>query len=185
REGEIRVEPDCLVEVPDGAVVLALVSIGGAPAVEGDRVIRVELDRLIVVPDGVVVLALVAVRVTAVDKSEGIIRVELDRLIEVLDGTVILVLVSVGIAAVGQGESELLWGLLARLDDRRAGIYDELEVRPRPDLAMLVVECTPLPLSVPILCRCHARQHEEDNRQNGQPTGPHVLLQMTFRCRRI
>jgi hypothetical protein len=28
-------------------------------------------------------------------------------------------------------------------------------------------------------------QREDDNRQNGQPTGPHVLLQMTFRCRRI
>jgi len=56
--GVIRVEPDGLVVVLNGAVELALGSVGEAPAVEGSGVIRVEPDGLVEVLNGAVGLAL-------------------------------------------------------------------------------------------------------------------------------
>jgi hypothetical protein len=53
-----RLEPDRLIVVLEGAVVLALSLIDGAAIVEGMGEVWIELDRLIEVPDGAIVLAL-------------------------------------------------------------------------------------------------------------------------------
>ena len=57
--GVFRIEPDRLVEVGDGAVVVALVALGDAAVGVGDGVFRIEPDRLVEVGDGAVVVALV------------------------------------------------------------------------------------------------------------------------------
>jgi hypothetical protein len=114
--------------------------------------------------DGAVVLPLVGVSLGAVGESEGIIRVELNCLIKVLDGAVVIALVAVGIAAVGEGGSGLLFALLARIDDRRARIDDDVQAGFRPKLAMLVVKRASVPLLVAILGRFRSRQQERDNR---------------------
>jgi len=74
--GVIRVEPDGLVEVLNGAVGLALFKVVEAPDDEGRGEIRVELepDGLVEVLNGAIVLALAIVGIAPVEKGLGEIR---------------------------------------------------------------------------------------------------------------
>ena len=61
-ESEFRIEPDGLVEILNGAVVVALLVIGKAAVVVGDRELGIELDGLVEILNGAVEVALVAER---------------------------------------------------------------------------------------------------------------------------
>jgi hypothetical protein len=54
----VRVKPDRLVIILDGAVVLAFGFIGNAAVVEHHCVVRIKSDRLVIILNGTVVLAL-------------------------------------------------------------------------------------------------------------------------------
>jgi hypothetical protein len=62
--GKLWIEPERLVEVPDGAVVLAFCPIRNSAVVERHDVLWIELDRLVEVLDGAVVLAFVRVLIS-------------------------------------------------------------------------------------------------------------------------
>jgi hypothetical protein len=91
--GVIRVEPDSVVVVLNGAVVLTLATVVNiTPAEEGIGSIRVEPNGLVVVRNGAVVLADAGVGSSAADKRFDEIRSEPDGLVEVLNGTIVLAL---------------------------------------------------------------------------------------------
>jgi hypothetical protein len=86
----VRIEPDHLVIILDGAVVLALDSIDAAPAVVGMAIFRIEPDCLVVVLDGKGVVALALVGEAPADVGERYFRIEQDRSVEVLDRPVLV-----------------------------------------------------------------------------------------------
>ena len=134
----MRVEPDRLVVIGDGAVVLAFGSVGVAAVAEGCGVVRIEPDRLVVVLDGAVELALVVVSDAAVVEGRGRFWIELDRLVVVDDGTVERVLGCGSDTPVVEGRGEIPSGkfldrvgtsedLLVPRDVRIAGAFPSLE----------------------------------------------------------
>ena len=88
--GEFGIEPDRLIVVGDGAVVVALVAVGVAPIVEGHDEFWIEPDRLIVVGDGALVVALFVMSGTSIVEGHGQYGIEPDRLIQVGDGAVVV-----------------------------------------------------------------------------------------------
>jgi len=87
-----------LVEVLDGALVVADVAIGQAAAVIGDGVVAVELDGAVVIRNGAVGLALGAIGHAAIEVGEAVIGVEFDRLAQDIDGALVVALVVIDVA---------------------------------------------------------------------------------------
>src|SRR5215471_1780949 len=85
--GMLRVEPDRLVVVGDGAVEIALLLIGDGAVVEAVGV-GLEADRLAVVGDGPVVIALGVIGLAAVVDGVDIAGIEPNRLVVILQGAV-------------------------------------------------------------------------------------------------
>jgi hypothetical protein len=101
----LGVQSDCLIEVGDRAVVLALVREGSTAAVECFRIVRIEFDRSVVIFDGVVVVTLFAIRIAAIVEGSGVLRIELNRLVKVLNGAIVVALAAIrnAVAVVGIG----------------------------------------------------------------------------------
>jgi hypothetical protein len=86
---ELRIDAQRLLIIGNGAIEIALLAIGGAAIVVGERKSRIERDGAIVIGDGaVIVAALVIVGVAAIGQ-EIRLRLELDRFVIVGDGAVI------------------------------------------------------------------------------------------------
>src|ERR1017187_7990111 len=98
--------------------VFAFVQIGVAAIVKGIGVVRTKLDRLIEVLNGGVVFAFVQVSVAAIVEGIDVVWIELDRLIAILQRAIILALVRISPTAIAEGDGEVIFRLLARLDDR-------------------------------------------------------------------
>ena len=71
---EVGIEPDRLIVVGDGAIVVALGVMGGGAAHEARRAPRIEPDRLIEARDGAVEVAPGELRVAAVEIGAGMVR---------------------------------------------------------------------------------------------------------------
>ena len=102
-KGELGIEPDRLVVVGDGAVIVRLGGIGEAAVVEGRGRLWIEPDRLVVVGDGAVVVLLGGIGEAAIVEGMDIFRIEPDRLVVVGDGAVVVLLGGIGEAAVVEG----------------------------------------------------------------------------------
>nr|WP_249166746.1 hypothetical protein [Bradyrhizobium sp. JYMT SZCCT0428] len=83
-------EPDRLIVVDDGPVVIALGVVGVTPIVEGHDELWIEPDRLIQVGASAVVVALLVISGTSIVEGHGQFRIEPDRLIQVGDGAVVV-----------------------------------------------------------------------------------------------
>src|SRR5689334_8004777 len=101
--GILRIEPDCLVEVRDRPVEVALGAPGAAAVVVGVREFRTKPDRFGIVRDGAVEVVLGFPNKAAAVIGFGILRIEPDRLVEVRDGPVVVALGGPGGGAVGVG----------------------------------------------------------------------------------
>ncbi|WP_245429816.1 hypothetical protein [Mesorhizobium sp. WSM3859] len=88
----VRLQLQPIVEIGDGAVIVAFAGPDQSAIVEGSGILRVELDRLAVVPNGIVVLALVGICDTAIVVIFAILGIEADRLAEIGDRFVLIAL---------------------------------------------------------------------------------------------
>ena len=80
-----RGDPNRLIIVDDGAVVVALLRVGQAAIVEIGRLRRFELDRLALIGDRLSVAAELLVGRAAIGVAAVAAGIELDRLVTVLD----------------------------------------------------------------------------------------------------
>src|SRR5262245_37810034 len=88
--GNRRIEPDSLVIVSDGALVVSLRAVRVASVVVGLGMARIGPDRLAIVGDSAVVVPLGPVRVASVVVGLGLARIEPDRLAIVGDSAVVV-----------------------------------------------------------------------------------------------
>src|SRR5262249_22605447 len=79
--GVFRIEPDRLIVIRDGAVVVTPGAVDEAPVAEGQSVFRIEPDRLAVVCDRAITVALRVTDRSPAVEAIRIARIELDRLI--------------------------------------------------------------------------------------------------------
>src|ERR1700683_2179107 len=96
----LRVEPDRLTEVGDGAIVLALGGVRVAAVVIGQRIFWIEPDRLVAISQCRIAFTLVVIRQASAVVGQCILRLEPDRFTVVGDGTGVVALGIVCIAAV-------------------------------------------------------------------------------------
>src|SRR5271166_2098014 len=97
------IEPDGLVVVGDGLVVVLLVVSSPAAVVVGSRVTGIEPDGFVVVGDGPVVVLLGAPGESAADVGGCVTGIEPDGLVVVGDGLVVVLLGPLCVAAVVVG----------------------------------------------------------------------------------
>ena len=88
--GVLRIEPDRLAQIGDGAVEVAVAAECDAAIVVDARVFGIEADRLVVVGDGGFAIALVVMGVAAVAEGVGIGRIEAYRRVKIGDGVLII-----------------------------------------------------------------------------------------------
>jgi len=112
RAGSTRIEPDRLVVVGNGAVIVAFGIIRVATAREDYGIFRIEPDRLVVVGDGVVIVTSGIIRVATAREGYGIFRIEPDRLGVIRDGMVEVVLGAPGKAANDVGDGTIAHGAI-------------------------------------------------------------------------
>src|SRR5829696_8442087 len=117
---QTRIDPDGLVKITRGAIVLLPFQVGLRTVGKGLSVFRLDPDRLIKSPDRKVVFALPQVSDAAVVNRLCVSLVELDRLVEILDGAVIVSLCDVRIAAIVVGYRQGRRGALHRHYERCA-----------------------------------------------------------------
>ena len=86
----LRIEPDGLAQIGDGAVEIAVAAERDAAIVVNTRVPGIEADAFVVVGDGGVAVALVVIRVAAIVVSLGVGRIEADRRVEIGDGALVI-----------------------------------------------------------------------------------------------
>ena len=98
-DGVVRVEPDCLAVVGEGALKIALGSVRATSIEIGQRVFRLQPDRLAVVGNGAVEIALGAVDPSADEVGKGVVGVEPERLGGVGHGAVVFPIVMIDMAA--------------------------------------------------------------------------------------
>ncbi len=127
RQRVTRIEPDRLIEILDGALVVALLVVGVAAAVVDRRcVLRIELDRLIEVRNRVVVFALGAIGKAAAVERAGVPRIERDGLLEIGHRLIELALLAINLAAIAVRDGHRLRFVLGGFDHGRASSGDLL-----------------------------------------------------------
>src|SRR6266536_3297398 len=99
----VRVEPDHLVEILYGPIVVTFELEIDRPAVPRLDVLRLEPDRLAEVLDGPIEVALPLVGGAPVDVGQRISGVEPERLVEVPDGSIVVALFEIDGPAIIEG----------------------------------------------------------------------------------
>ena len=99
-----RFQPDELVEIADGPLVLPGDGEDEPPVLERERIARIEPDRLVEVLEGPLQVALAAMGVPAIVEGRRIVRVEPDGLVVVLHRPVQLAPAGIRVAPIAEGE---------------------------------------------------------------------------------
>ena len=99
-----RFQPDELVEIADGPLVLPGDGEDEPPVLERQRIARIEPDRLVEVLEGPLQVALAAMRVPAIVEGRRMARVEPDGLVVVLHRPVQLAPAGIRVAPIAEGE---------------------------------------------------------------------------------
>jgi hypothetical protein len=88
--GRLRIEPDRLIVIRDGAVEVAFGAVRDGAIDEGRGILRIDPNGHIVICNGTVVVAFGAVRHAAIGEGPGKFGIEPNRLTVISDGTVVV-----------------------------------------------------------------------------------------------